>query len=242
MNAYAGIATADSDPSATTYWIVRRRDEGAAASPALVRVRSLEKDRAIATEFLSVPGLESAGQVSTLSVTASGKEPTLWIGGSRALLRVDAARLVPVPLPEATLMRRVEKNGSKLAPLAPGAQVVFDPDTERLQFEFSSTEAADGRPIAYRSRLLPVDSDWSPAQRDPRRSFTGLAAGSYIFEVRAVDHLGRAGQPATYPFILLAPWYRRTANDCRGSRRPSDLGPSRHLKAGAGHGAAKPNG
>src|SRR5581483_6003851 len=217
LRGYGGITAAVEPSPASTFWMVKRKETGAATMPALIRVTASERPTAVATEFFAVPGLESAGQISALSAATGDRGPALWIGGSRALLKIDPDRLERAAEPARALIRRVEKNGSELASLAPASPVTFAANTERLLFEFSSADAASGQPVAYQTRLLPVDSQWSAPQRDRRRTFTGLAARAYVFQVRTMDQLGRAGDATVYPFTLLAPWYERTSTLAGGA-------------------------
>jgi signal transduction histidine kinase/CheY-like chemotaxis protein len=50
---------------------------------------------------------------------------------------------------------------------------------------------------------------WSPFVPASTASFTGLAAGLHLFEVRAMDRAGNVDPtPATFAFTVLLPWYR----------------------------------
>ena len=209
LDGFAGIAADSEQDRTTAFWVVQRVAAGTAAAPGLIRVTGRKNPADVGVEFLDAPGLDDAGRISALGIARSGAAQTVWIGGSQALLRIDPHRLQAAPPPTHTLIRRVTKNDADIASLVPAGRVAFDPDTERLVFEFSSAAAADGDAVAYETRLSPVDADWLASQHERRRTFTGMAPGGYRFQVRTVDRFGRPGEPSNYSFTIIAPWFER---------------------------------
>jgi signal transduction histidine kinase len=63
--------------------------------------------------------------------------------------------------------------------------------------------------ILYQHRLQGADTDWSAPGRERSVRFAQLAPGRYRFEVRAVNAEGAVGAPASLPFQVRAPLWRR---------------------------------
>ncbi|HEY5551954.1 MAG TPA: ATP-binding protein [Opitutaceae bacterium] len=75
---------------------------------------------------------------------------------------------------------------------------------------WSAPDAIPGD-LLVETRIAGAEEDWIPAGARTERDFTGLGDGYYVFEVRAVDALGRPGPVASRAFTVLPPWYRTPA-------------------------------
>ena len=197
----------------TAYWIVRRKDLGATAPLALLRVKPGPPDEdTLSAAPMIVPGLDQVGEVISLSVTAAGGSEELWIDGERALLRLETAHLRQAEKVPSVGLRSLRVDARHLADIEGLMRSIFPPAVSRLEFAFSAGAAATTEgPFCYQTKLEGIEHDWSPPQIEPRREFTGLSAGSYAFAARAVDRIGRTGPALSYAFVIQAPWYRRPA-------------------------------
>lgn len=194
-------------PDGSMLWNVQHKSMGAAARPAIIRVRLAPDSAGLAWEPVVVPGLDHIGTISSMNVTGAPGRQVVWIGGDNALLRIEGTRLDQAHPAPAAQLRGVRSNGARRAALRPAARQVFDAQVGQLAFEYSAGAGAED--LFYQSRLREVESDWSPPQAAARREFTGLSAGRYDFEVRTVDRFGRPGPVTAYAFRLEAPWYRQ---------------------------------
>jgi signal transduction histidine kinase/CheY-like chemotaxis protein len=179
LEAFEGIAVAGDGP----YCLVKRRGFPVEA---VIRVEGAKTG--VAWRPVAVPGLDEIGDAESVSATADG---TLWIGGTRGLMRVAPRPPPDSPGPPPGVSLRV-------AGLGKNART----------FEFSSPPGADGSPGLFETRLMGADDDWSAPTAFQSRAYTGLAARNYVFEVRSVDRWGSASAPAALSFAIPQPWWK----------------------------------
>jgi signal transduction histidine kinase/ActR/RegA family two-component response regulator/HPt (histidine-containing phosphotransfer) domain-containing protein/ligand-binding sensor domain-containing protein len=204
---FTGIAAATT--GAEGYWIAQPKKLRDAGSRALLRVAApATADASFTFTPLLAPGLDQAGDVSSVSVTTSDGVEAVWIGGETSVLRLETALLRSANPPPTLTLQRVQTDTEGPAALVPGGPA-FKAGVGGVEFSFApgAVAAADG-PFFYETRLEGVERDWSPPQAAGRREFAGLAPGRYTFAARAVDRFGRAGAPVEYAFAIAAPWYR----------------------------------
>ena len=140
---------------------------------------------------------ETAGKVSQIREEPGGEGAVLWVCGANGLVRVDVARAFPPPMPFVTLLSTPDVHeGDRLSP---------GPTT--LKFNFVALRHQLANSVAYQTRLVGDDRDWSPWSPARDRAFANLPAGAYRFEVRARDADGRSAAPATLAFTILPPWW-----------------------------------
>ncbi len=190
------------------YWSVRPRDAEPDSPNALLHVRrATGKSPGLTWAPLAVPGLDQAGDINHLSLTAGEAGPLLWIGGDSALLRVETHAIRPAAsAPSVTLQSLVADSVRRALPNDNVAR--FPADTGRLQFTFAVARAlADDPAVRFQTRLLGAEAAWSKPQVSPLREFSGLPAGSHSLLARGVDRFGRAGPPLEVQFVIATPWY-----------------------------------
>ncbi|TAE10886.1 MAG: hypothetical protein EAZ95_14240 [Bacteroidetes bacterium] len=78
----------------------------------------------------------------------------------------------------------------------------------KLRFEFSAVDFSSKGDIQYRYFLEGNDAQWSGWTAESYKEYTNLPEGVYTFHVQAINHYGFVGQPASFTFTILAPWYR----------------------------------
>ncbi|MBI4625381.1 MAG: histidine kinase [Verrucomicrobia bacterium] len=139
----------------------------------------------------------TSGAVSRMREENAGAGTVLWICGANGLVRVEVARAFPALVPFATLLTTTGvSEGDHLAP-GHGA----------LNFNYVALRHQIADSVAYQTRLVGYDRDWSPWSPKRERIFTTLPAGGYRFEVRARDADGQLSAPAALAFAVLAPWW-----------------------------------
>ena len=159
-------------------------------------------------------GFQMGGvQPTDLLVQQSG---VAWVATSDGLLRYDPrVRLGERVYP--ALIRRVTDR--QLNVLYGGAYGVAQTDgvdlevpiraVTGLRFEYAA--ALFDRPgrTEFSTRLLgSEDETWSPWGPDRVAQYIGIREGTYAFEVRARDDLGRLSTTARFQVRILPPWYR----------------------------------
>ncbi|MFI5336939.1 MAG: hypothetical protein ACHQ5A_09150, partial [Opitutales bacterium] len=192
------------------YWVVQHKELGAVGPRALLRVERDPSDHRWHWRPLFAPGLDQAGDVSSLNLTSEGGAEVLWIGGTNALLRYETARLRPAGPAPALALQRVQLGARDLAPLTAGGRARFPASVNRLEFSFAAGAATAADSVCfYQTRLAGIELEWSAPHNTPHREFTGLPAGQYAFMARAIDRYGRAGPIVSYDFAVESAWYRQ---------------------------------
>lgn len=194
-------------PDGSALWSVQFKPAGNTAPHALIRVRWNREPDAFTWEPVAAPGLDHISDVTSLSLTGPAGEEVLWVGGETALLRLERAVWhQPQPMP-AVRLHEVKVDAVRHALLQPKAVVGFDSKVSRLEFNFAASVSDPS--LLFQTRLAGVEDAWSAPSTSARREFTGLASGTYEFQLRAVDRFGRTGPVTGYAFRLAAPWYFR---------------------------------
>jgi signal transduction histidine kinase/DNA-binding NarL/FixJ family response regulator/ligand-binding sensor domain-containing protein len=159
-----------------------------------------------------LPSLHLAGKVEALLHEKIDGIETLWVGGSKNLLRYDLTNMPDHPAPITRLTKVGEQhadqayyNGAGEAPEA--FEWEFPQKTLRIEFAASPTPIIVA---GYQTRLARFTEAWSDPSKITFREFTNLSHGDYTFEVRAVDEFGRTGESATLSFTILPPWHQST--------------------------------
>lgn len=188
LAAFIGIAAADATaPGTAAHWLVQSRSLVASGVFSVLRVET-GANGALAITEIAVPGLDAVGAAS--SIDAAGQ--SLWIGGTRGLLRIDAAAAQPAsppPRPRLVLTGDVEQPNS-------------------LDVRFAEPRSASGETYFYQTRLSGVETEWSFPQRESSRTFRGLGPGNYRVEVRVLDRFGRNGPVVSNHFTVPTPWWK----------------------------------
>lgn len=83
----------------------------------------------------------------------------------------------------------------------------IDESFRAMRFIFSSTSYSRKGNIEYSTRLVGVDSKWSPWTRRNEKEYSNLRPGKYSFEVRARNSNDVQSSEAVYRFQILPKWY-----------------------------------
>ncbi|MDD2764619.1 MAG: ATP-binding protein [Opitutaceae bacterium] len=157
------------------------------------------------TDQPETPGLSSIAQ------KAKEGHPVLWIGGSEGLLRVKLDELRDESAPFNTLLRAVRTpvpGAEAELPLLTAQPPRLPYARNHLQFEFAATTYRDAHHVRYQTQLAGFERAWTEPNAKNFREFTNLGEGAYVFKVRAASGAGQWSEPASYPFLILPPWYR----------------------------------
>ncbi|SMD32489.1 Signal transduction histidine kinase [Reichenbachiella faecimaris] len=94
------------------------------------------------------------------------------------------------------------ENGSDVDP------VVLPYDQTDIRFTFFTNEVNASEEKVFQYRLVGRDNEWSDWSRESKKDYTGLAAGEYIFHVRAKNTINQLSKVDAYHFYVSRPWYR----------------------------------
>src|SRR5262249_39143042 len=140
---------------------------------------------------------------------ADGNVAWLQVASGRPV-RYDLSQQAATPPTQQALIRTV--TGTSDRRLVAG-ETARSGDTEleraasgaRWCCGLAAHEAEDA--TEYQSRLEGFDVGWSRRSHEAQRDYTNLGAGTYRFHVRGRSITGAVSEEATFPFMILAPWY-----------------------------------
>jgi len=130
---------------------------------------------------------------------------SIWVGTSRGASHLLAPEGLFEPIASRVSILSVERGGRKLAVDQP-MRLPWSPEQLNINLFMPVYGDRNGLDVEY--RLLGLDDHWTIAAH-PDVSLTGLPAGRYRFEVRAVDRdLGVPSPTASLDFDIDPPWWR----------------------------------
>ena len=130
----------------------------------------------------------------------------LWFPTQNGLVLIDPRRLPPGPPPPVPRLVSALADGITIQ----GGQAL-PAGTQRIDLTFAATSFADPRQIGYSTRLDGFEKDWSAPHIAGSRSFSGLGAGTYVFQVKARGLSGTWSERADPFTFSIRPYFHRTA-------------------------------
>ena len=136
-------------------------------------------------------------------VDAGGR---VWIATSAGAAVFDPARATPRPRgPQPLVVERVEVEGVARPTAEP---LRLAPSERTVAFETALLAFHGESQIRYRSRLEGWQAEPTEWSASPRREFTNLPPGHYVFRAWGRDADGVESGPVELPFEVAAPWWR----------------------------------
>jgi DNA-binding CsgD family transcriptional regulator len=77
-----------------------------------------------------------------------------------------------------------------------------------IQFQFSASVFGSFSNLQYSYRLKGFDDAWSSWSEKTEKEYTNLPAGTFHFEVKVRNNLGKESEAASYAFKILPLWYQ----------------------------------
>jgi signal transduction histidine kinase/DNA-binding NarL/FixJ family response regulator len=158
-------------------------------------------------------------QVNAIYPDPAGK--TTWFANHDGLYKYDTTVKKDYEKPFTTLIRKVVLNENTENRLEifnakpgetintnslPAAQIEYK--DRNLYFEYAAPFFEAEAETQYECFLEGYDSGWTAPNKEAKRYYTNLDAGSYRFRVRAINVYGTKSREASYRFRILLPWYR----------------------------------
>ncbi len=128
---------------------------------------------------------------------------TWWLGGDGKLFSIHESVLRSID--EIPTLEIVSNLKQLRKPHPEQIRIPFD--SPSLQFNWFFRNWAEVPPFRVEVRLAGRQSRWE-SLRDQQMQFAGLREGTYTFETRLIDALGRIHPGPTQVFRILPPWYR----------------------------------
>ncbi len=79
-----------------------------------------------------------------------------------------------------------------------------------FHFEYSSPSFGHESNISYSYLLKGFDNKWSSWSKKSEKEYTNLPAGTFTFQIKARNNLGKESRIDGFTFTILPPWYQTT--------------------------------
>jgi len=135
----------------------------------------------------------------------------VWAGTAEGIVRYNPAVAKNYAVDFPALIRRVAALDGRTVHFAGAgtpSQPILPFDANSMRFQFAAPSFEDEARTEYRVFLEGFDRGWSEWTQETRKDYTNLPEASYTFRVAARNLYGATSQAASYPFTVLAPWYR----------------------------------
>jgi signal transduction histidine kinase/CheY-like chemotaxis protein len=156
--------------------------------------------------------IEGLGQIGTphgfLPEHDATGGTTLWVGGTRGILR-NVVRNGPLALPPNPPLLSAYSRSARAAALQPITKSL-PYSTNVVQFRFAAPQFSMSPTLRLETFIEGIDRDWIPAEASAQRELTALREGDYTFHVRAVAETGVTSTSTSFRFEILPPWWRTT--------------------------------
>lgn len=144
------------------------------------------------------------GPIGPFPSLIEASDERLWITGNDGVATLLPAQLASNMQPPHVRIRTVGSNGSNYVP-AP--HMLLPEDSNNVRFSFSALNLSRPERTRFRYRLAGVDGAWQEADARREAVYTGLDAGSYRFEVSAVNEDGVASLALATLTVVLVPTF-----------------------------------
>jgi len=77
-----------------------------------------------------------------------------------------------------------------------------------LTFNFSAIDWSAPHKLIYSYMMEGMENNWSPPSSETRADYRNLPPGKFTFKIKAIGESQIWGEPFSYSFTILPPWYR----------------------------------
>jgi len=147
----------------------------------------------------------------------------VWLGGAEGLYRYDPNLKKDYSVDFNAFIRNVSQSNGD--PIFAGTffdennlSILEQPDNLKpvlphsknsIIFNYSAQSGEDETFMRFSYYLEGYDKNWSEWIPEPKKEYTNLYEGRYVFHVRAMNIYDHESTEATYEFTILPPWYRK---------------------------------
>ena len=150
--------------------------------------------------------LEVVGPIGPVQLwtEGAGAERVVWIAHPEGIVRFKPAALAPSPEKWSVELTHFSAHDA-VQTLAPAKTPSFRYSRFPYVIGFRAARLDRGANVTYQTRLVGWDDTWSEPSAAREARFSGLPAGHYTLEVRAIDRLGRHSPVARLAFTVTPP-------------------------------------
>ncbi|WP_438480274.1 ATP-binding protein [Oleiharenicola lentus] len=154
----------------------------------------------------SIPLLDVLGPIGAAQTWTEGTGATrvVWVAHPEGIVRFEPAALSAPVKNWATEITQFAANDAT-QPLVSNEKRAFRYSRHPYVVSFRAPRMDRGANVRYQTRLVGWDAAWSAPSTVREARFSGLPAGRYHFEVRAVDRVGNHSSVATLAFVVTPP-------------------------------------
>lgn len=184
-------------------WLVHAQSETQRRTIA----RIVEENGALRWQPYSVEGLSEIGSPSSIFVESTpGTPTTLWIGGTRGLLRHEVAKgAEPLrPLPPLLFATARAAEAKSFKPI----EETLPYSTRAVVFELAQPQFARRAALRLETRIDGIDQEWVPVGPNSQRELGAVQEGRYVLHARAIAETGATSDETTFTFTVAPPWWR----------------------------------
>ena len=138
------------------------------------------------------------------------KDNSLWLSTSEGLVNIiDGKSEKIAAFPVYITAVKLSDAAFNFSNYLPDKKVQLKYNTNQAEFEFSATSFINEKQVLYSYRLMgSTNASWSKPGNQHEVSYASLQPGNYTFEVRTFGWNGKWGAPATFSFIINAPYWQ----------------------------------
>ena len=154
------------------------------------------------TPFLPIAG-------GTIAMVYPETNGIVWFCTTDGLIRFDENIKKNYAESYKTLLRHITAGQELLDPsdsLGKGENISYK--NNALRFEYAAPFFDQEEKTAFQTWLEGFEPGWSDWGKNAYKEYTNLPPGKYTFHVRANNLFQQIGEPASFSFEVMAPWYR----------------------------------
>jgi len=191
-------------------WILTKKEENAELGKAVLQVNGSYKWEPYSVfKRLDIQSIRAIYSDSDLK---SNKE-IVWLSTEEALVCYNPEIEKNIENNYSTLIRKVSVHNDSVifGGMHEVMQTLNGPTLPAylndINFEFSAMNYDKPEETQYQYFLEGYDHEWSRWKDEPRKEYTNLSGGEYIFRVRSKNVYGNVGKEGNFYFTVLSPWY-----------------------------------
>ncbi len=160
------------------------------------------------------------GECNANAVLVEPKDSVIWIGTVNGVSKMDLrydkpnsvtpiVHLNGIRLAYAKLDWKTYGEGFEVKSGLP-VDLKLDYRDNHITFDFCGIEFKNPEKLAYRFKLEGFDEDWQPLTSNNLATYNYLKYGNYLFRVKAQNSDGVWSSEISYPFTIVAPFWKKT--------------------------------